>query len=73
MSLDFTMHRFADFPLHPDTDVARLERLPLGTVAEVRDLISGQLPGFEWESFYTGFRRSGCRFGSDLGRTCVSI
>jgi len=39
MSLDFTMHRFADYPLHPETDVGSPERLPLGTVAEVRALI----------------------------------
>jgi hypothetical protein len=55
MSLDFTLYRFADYPLHPDTDVGSLERLPLGTVAEVRGLISVQLPGVEWESFYTGY------------------
>ena len=55
MSLDFTMYRFADYPVHPDTDVVSLERLPLGTVADVRDLISVQLRDVEWESFCTGY------------------
>ena len=66
MSLDFTMYRFADYPMHPDTDVGSLEWLPLATVAEVRDLISVQLSAVDWESFIKVF----VRFRSDL---CIHL
>lgn len=55
MSRDVVMYRFNDYPLKPDADLERLERLPLGKVAEVRDLVSSQLPDTEWESYYTGY------------------
>lgn len=55
MSWDVVMYRFNDYPLKPDADVEGLERLPLGKVAEVRDLVSAQLPDTEWDSYYTGY------------------
>lgn len=55
MSWDVTAYRFADYPLQHDTDTRDLERLPLGTVAEVRDKISRQLPDTEWEANWTGY------------------
>jgi hypothetical protein len=55
MSWDVTLYRFDKHPITIDTDISGLERKPLGTVAQVRDLISKQLPEVEWESFYTGY------------------
>ncbi|MCG7989736.1 MAG: hypothetical protein JAY64_08600 [Candidatus Thiodiazotropha weberae] len=55
MSLDFVIYKFPDYPLTADVDIRDKEQLPLGTVAEVRDLISAQLPETEWESYWTGY------------------
>jgi hypothetical protein len=49
-----TLYKFAEQPLGVDTDISGLERVLLGTVAEVRDLVTKQMPEVEWEAFYTG-------------------
>jgi hypothetical protein len=55
MSWDLTLYKFAEHPFAKDIDIGELERLSLGSVAEVRDLISKQLPEVEWEAYYTGY------------------
>jgi hypothetical protein len=55
MSLDVVLYKFSEYPLAIDTDISGLEHVPLGTVAEVRDLISTQLPDTEWEAYWTGY------------------
>ncbi|MET0064642.1 MAG: hypothetical protein ABW176_20315 [Candidatus Thiodiazotropha endolucinida] len=55
MSLNFVIYKFSDYPLTTDADTRDMERLPLGTVAEVRDLISNQLSETEWEAYWTGY------------------
>lgn len=55
MSWDVTLYKFSEYPLSADADTSSMERLELGTVAEVRDLISKQLPETEWEAFWTGY------------------
>jgi hypothetical protein len=55
MSWDVTLYKFAECHLTIDSDISSLERLPLGSVAEVRNLISKQLSEVEWEAYYTGY------------------
>jgi hypothetical protein len=58
MSWDIVIYKFSDYPLTPDADTRNLEKLPLGTVSEVRNLISAQLPETEWESYWEGYIRA---------------
>lgn len=54
MSWDVTLYKFSEYPLSANAETNNMERLPLGTVADVREMISKQLPETEWEAFWTG-------------------
>jgi hypothetical protein len=55
MSWDVTFYKFAEDPVPNYADLNKLQALPLGSVAEVRDKISEQIPEAVWDNYWSGF------------------
>jgi hypothetical protein len=55
MSWDVSIYKLSEHTLYSNGTVNDQDRIPLGTVAQVRDLITKRLPEMVWESYYTGY------------------